>query len=183
MGQPLNFINFVQSADYSAEDEGYRMGKYEIKMGAKGQLSNDVPFFRFADVMMMKAECLLRTGDAGGAATLVSEVRARSFENSADATVTGAQLEQNSVYDYGFVENGVITEHDNTGSIQYGRFLDELGWEFAAELHRRSDLIRFGVYTTKTWLSHRPNGDYRSLFPIPQDQLNNNTNLKQNDGY
>jgi hypothetical protein len=183
MGLPLNFINFVQSADYSAEDEGYRMGKYEIKMGAKGMLSNDVPFFRLADVMMMKAECLLRTGDAGGAATIVSEIRARSFDNPADANVTGTQLQGNSAYAYGFVENGVITQPDHSGSIQYGRFLDELGWEFAAELHRRSDLIRFGVYTTKTWLSHRPNGAYRSLFPIPQDQLNNNTNLKQNDGY
>jgi len=183
MGLPLNFINFVQSADYSAEDEGYRMGKYEIKMGAKGQLSNDVPFFRLADVMMMKAECLLRTGDASGAATIVTEVRRRSFDNSSDAAVTGAQLQGNSAYVYGFVENGVITEPDKTGSIQYGRFLDELGWEFVAELHRRSDLIRFGVYTTKTWLSHRPNGAYRSLFPIPQDQLNNNTNLKQNTGY
>jgi starch-binding outer membrane protein, SusD/RagB family len=183
MGLPLNFINFVQSADYSAEDEGYRMGKYEIKMGAKGQLSNDVPFFRLADVMMMKAECLLRTGDASGAASIVTEVRRRSFDNSADAIVTGAQLQGNSAYNYGFVENGVITEPDKTGSIQFGRFLDELGWEFVAELHRRSDLIRFGVYTTKTWLSHRPNGAYRSLFPIPQDQLNNNTNLKQNTGY
>ena len=183
MGQPLNYINFVQSADYSSEDEGYRMGKYEIKMGAKGQLSNDVPIFRLADVMMMKAECLLRTGDASGAAIIVSEVRARSFDNPVNATVTGAKLEGNSVYKYGFVQNGIITEQDNTGSIQYGGFLDELGWEFAAELHRRSDMIRFGVYTKKTWLSHRPNGDYRRLFPIPQSQLNNNTNLVQNPGY
>jgi hypothetical protein len=183
MGLPLNYINFVQSADYAAEDEGYRIGKYEIKMGAKGQLSNDVPIFRLADVMMMKAECLLRTGNAGGAAALVTEVRQRSFDNPGDATVTGAQLQENSSYVYGFVENGVITELDNTGSIQFGRMLDELAWEFVGELHRRSDLIRYGVYTKKTWLSHRPNGDNRALFPIPQDQLNNNTNLVQNPGY
>jgi hypothetical protein len=183
MGQPLNFINFVKSADYASENEGYRMGKYEIKMGAKGQLSNDVPIFRLADIMLMKAECLLRTGNADGAAVLVTEVRNRSFGNTALATVTGAQLLQNSNYQYGFVQNGVITEPDNTGAIQYGRFLDELGWEFAAEIHRRSDLIRFGVFTTKTWLSHKPNGDYRTLFPIPQNQLNNNTNLVQNEGY
>ena len=65
----------------------------------------------------------------------------------------------------------------------YGRFLDELGWEFAQEAHRRQDQIRFGVFTTKKWLSHRPNGDYRSLFPIPQDELNKNPNLTQNQGY
>jgi len=183
MGQPLNFINFVKSADYASEDEGYRMGKYEIKMGAKGQLSNDVPIFRLADVMMMKAESLLRTAQNGNAATLVSEVRARAFDITADAMVSGSDLTNDSNYQYGFVEDGVITEPDATGAIQFGRFLDELGWEFAAEFHRRQDLIRFGVYTTKTWLSHRPNGDFRTLFPIPQSQLNNNTNLVQNPGY
>jgi hypothetical protein len=183
MGQPLVFTNFVKSADYASENEGYRLGKYEIKMGARGQLSNDVPIFRLADVMLMKAECLLRTGSADAAATIVTDVRKRSFDDIADATVTGAQLQANSSYVYGFVENGVITQPDNTPAIQYGRFLDELGWEFVGEFHSRTDLIRFGVYTTKTWLSHKPNGDYRKIFPIPQSQLNNNTNLIQNTGY
>jgi starch-binding outer membrane protein, SusD/RagB family len=67
--------------------------------------------------------------------------------------------------------------------IQYGRFLDELGWEFAIEGHRRQQLIRFGVFTTKTWFNHTPNGDYRSIFPIPQAQLDSNHKLTQNPGY
>lgn len=44
-------------------------------------------------------------------------------------------------------------------------------------------MIRFGIFTTKSWLSHKPNGDYRSLYPIPEQALTANPKLKQNPGY
>ncbi len=184
MGKPLEYVNILQSVDLSGEHEGYRIGKYEFKMGALSGLSNDVPFFRYADVLMMKAECLLRKGDADAAAALVTQVRGRAFiDNPGKSTVTGAELQAGSSYNYGFYESGVVTEPEGGGDIQYGRFLDELGWEFAAEARRRQDLIRFGVFTTKMWLSHRPNGDYRTIFAIPEAQINTNPNLTQNPGY
>jgi hypothetical protein len=31
-------------------------------------------------------------------------------------------------------------------------------------------MIRFGTYTTKSWLSHKPNGEYRIAFPCPNKQ-------------
>ena len=65
----------------------------------------------------------------------------------------------------------------------YGRFLDELGWEFASEGHRRQDMIRFGIFTTKTWFNHAPNGAYRTLFAIPENAMTTNSKLKQNPGY
>ena len=67
--------------------------------------------------------------------------------------------------------------------IKYGRFLDELGWEFAIEGHRRTDLIRFGIFTKKTWFNHKPNGDFRTIFAIPQGAIQTNSKLKQNTGY
>ena len=45
------------------------------------------------------------------------------------------------------------------------------------------DAIRFGVYTKKSWLSHQPQGDYRSVFPIPETVLTSNPNLEQNPNY
>lgn len=163
---------------------GYPIGKYEIKMGAKGSLSNDFPIFRYADVLMMKAECLLRTGKADQAAALVTEVRQRDFKSKpAKATLSGADLLKGSVYDYGYVKDGKIATDEGGADIKYGRFFDELGWEFAAEAHRRQDMIRFGVYSTKMWFQHKPVGTYRSLFSIPESVLNANSNLKQNPGY
>ena len=164
---------------------GFRIGKYVIKQNATGDMDNDFPFLRYGDVLMMKAESLLRTGDAGGAATLVTEVRQRAFRNNpAKATVTGADLTKGSTYQYGIqAPDGKVSTVNGGADIQFGRFLDELGWEFAAEAHRRQDLIRFGVYSTKQWFNHSPKDPTRSLFPIPQDEIAKNGNLKQNPGY
>jgi len=183
-GTQLNYINYMSTVDGCEFNEGYRLVKYEIGSGTSVNSSNDVPFFRYGDALMIKAECLLRTGNASEAATIVSEIRARDFKsNPAKATVTGAKLSGGSVYKYGEYANGVITNYEGGADIQYGGFLDELAWEFIGEHHRKQDLIRFGVYTTKSWFSHKPNGDYRAIFPIPQSQMEANHSLKQNPGY
>jgi hypothetical protein len=163
---------------------GYAIGKYQVAPGATSNASNDFPVFRYADIFMMKAECLLRTGQPDEAATLVTEVRQRAFKNNpALATVSGAQLALGSSYDYGYVQDGKIVTDEGGGDVKYGRFLDELGWEFAAEAHRRQDIIRFDVYSTKMWFQHKPVGTYTQLFPIAADVLATNPNLKQNPGY
>jgi len=178
----IDYVKFVEGIEKSKSNEGYRIGKYEIKVGAKGSLSNDFPVFRYADVLMMKAECLLRAGQTAEAAALVTQVRQRAFASTtpAKATVTVADLQKGSSYQYGYWNNGQITELQGGADVTYGRFLDELGWEFAAEGHRRQDLIRFGIFTTKKWFQHRPNGDNRKLFFIPQEEMNKNPNLIQN---
>lgn len=180
----VSYSKFVNSIDEAGRYEGYRIGKYEIKMGAKANLSNDFPVFRYAEILMMKAECLLRTGQADEAAEIVTTLRSRNFKsNPSKAIVTGADLMLGSKYQYGVWVSGTINPLEGGADIQYGRFLDELGWEFAVEAHRRQDLIRFDVFTKKSWFSHKPNGDTRKLWPIPQEELNKNPNLKQNPGY
>ncbi len=182
-GKPLAYINQLPGVDSSEEVHGFRLGKYQIANGELVGMSNDFPLFRYADVLLMKAEASLRSGDAATAAALVTQVRQRDFtSNPAKATVTAAQLSQPTVYDYG-LRNHLATTHDVVSDIQYGRMLDELGWEFAQEGRRRQDLIRFGVFTTKSWLSHSPNGAYRTLLPIPTSAIQTNGNLKQNTGY
>lgn len=178
-GKQVNFTKDLPDGLYTDEFEGYRMNKYEVKVSAKGSLDNDFPFFRYTEVLMIKAECLLRTGDKDAAAELVSLVRQRAFKTHPElATVTGDQLAENTVYKYGYVENYIITDPGDNSPVQYGRMLDELGWEFAWEAHRRRDNIRFGVFTKKSWLSHKPNGDDRITFSIPQQAINSNPNLK-----
>ena len=182
-GKPLAYRNYLPGVDISDEVDGFRLGKFEIAMGATNRLSNDWPLFRYADVLMMKAESMLRTGDADGAAVIVSQVRQRNFKsNPAKAVVTGADLLKGSSFDYG-LRNHLVTTEEGGADIKYGRFLDELGWEFNQEARRRSDMIRFGVFTKKSWLSHSPNGDYRALYPIPRTEIAKNTNLVQNPGY
>jgi hypothetical protein len=183
-GQPLVFTKNLPDGLYTGEAEGYRMNKFEVKNGAKRDLDNDFPFFRYAQVLLMKAECLLRTGNSGDAATLVSEVRARDFKGDpALAVVTVADLERDSRYNWGYVVNYSTTEKGDATAVQHGGLYDELGWEFAWEGYRRRDMIRFGTYTSKSWLSHRPNGAYRKVFPIPQQVINGNPKMAQNPDY
>ena len=164
--------------------QGFRCHKYEIKAGAKADLSNDFPYFRYTDVLMMKAESLLRTGNSEEAAQLVTQVRMRSFDDPEKATVTGAELMGDTTVKYGtLAEDGSIADPGDQTPVKYGRFLDELGWEFAAEARRRTDMIRFGVYQTKSWYNHTPQGTYTTLFPIGLEELNTNPNLTQNAGY
>lgn len=220
-GEPLVFSRAIPNGLHTDEFHGYRIAKYEIEPGTKWRLSNDIPIFRYATILLAKAESLLRSGQ-GGAGALVSEVRARAFDDAADATVTDAELNVDSSYRYGFYEKdfgydialwlesgesddakrkyGVpdavyqeasgktVSEYFNESPedlspIMYGRMLDEWGWETAWENNRRMDLIRFGVFTTKQWASHKPQGDYRTTWPIPQRALDANKNLKQTPGY
>lgn len=192
-GRGYDFVKFVPRIDSTDFNNGFPVWKYEIYAGETGASDVDYPVIRYAEVLMMKAEALLRTGRADDAALIVTQVRQRAFASTdpAKATVTGAELMQGSSYNYGWYDTDGVVKTGPGGSpvtdggadIQYGRFLDELGWEFAVEGHRRTDLIRFGVFTTKTWFNHTPNGDFRTIFAIPNSAINTNSNLTQNPGY
>jgi len=79
-GAPLVFTREVTSIEVgdNLEVTGIRPNKYPIDYpnDNSGNVDNDYPFFRFSDVLLMKAEALLRTGNAGGAATIVNNLRA-----------------------------------------------------------------------------------------------------------
>ena len=186
------FPNKLPSIYKTDTDDGYRVGKYEIKVGAKSLLSNDFPYFRYTEVLLMKAECLLRLGqNETEAAHIVSQIRERAFRESAHpekATVDAAWLKGDTHINYGTLdEKGQIDDAGNTEVVELGGLYDEWGWEFAAEARRRTDMIRFGTYQKKSWFNHTPTANDLNgnsiLFPIHLDHLNTNPNLQQNPGY
>lgn len=182
-GQPLNFTKDLPSANYTNEMEGYRMNKYEVEEDAQWSSSTDIPIFRYSEVLLMKAECLLRQNQSGAGA-LVTQVRQRDFKNNpTKAVVTDDDLKQDSKYPWGYVENYQIVDKGDQTPVKFGALFDEYMHEFAYESHARRDMIRFGVFTTKSWLSHKPNGAYRTVFPIPQGALAANPKLEQNPDY
>lgn len=69
----------LMDASYTAAQirmSGVRVSKFEIKKGAKDNLSNDFPIFRYADVLLMKAEAMIRQGNNGD--EFVNMVRERA---------------------------------------------------------------------------------------------------------
>ncbi|QKG55900.1 RagB/SusD family nutrient uptake outer membrane protein [Hymenobacter sp. BRD128] len=124
----------------------------------------DFPMFRLADVMLMYAEAVLRGGTGGSATQALAYVNAIRARAGAAPTTTGA-----------FTLNSILDERAR-----------ELFWEG----HRRTDLIRFGVYTTGyNWAykggvkAGKDVESFRSLFPIPNTDRVANSNLPQNPGY
>ncbi len=187
--------------------EGYRFKKYEITPDSYGTYGTDICFFRLADAMFIKAECLLRIGrDKQTAADLITEVRKRAFRDHPEKAVrTIADLEAGSVYDYGHREytsrgatnydpNSYVATYEGGDDIELGGLLDDLAWEFVGEQHRRQDLIRFhltskksNVWNGKSWFCKDAESDptdmNKNLFPIYVDFLNGNNELIQNPGY
>ncbi len=183
-GELMIVVNELPGVDSSEEVHSFRPLKFEVPVGSNpADMSNDWPIVRYADVLMMKAECLMRLGRPGAGA-LVTQVRLRNFPDNPDlATVTDAELTETSSYDYG-LRDYIKGETHETEAIQYGRFLDELGWEFCVEGHKRSDMIRFGVFTTRSRLTFEAKGEtFRRIGPIPLVEMNTNTKLEQNPGY
>ena len=130
-----------------------RIAKYPFIEGTPRYTSNDIPIFRYADLLLMKAELLMRSGgDMGLALNLVNEVRMR-----ANATPLA--------------------------ELTYENLLAERARELFAEGHRRSDMIRFGTFLDARWEKPEISADYATLWPIPQAQIDANSNLIQNPGY
>lgn len=61
---------------------GARVGKFEIAAGTGENLSNDFPLFRYADVLLMKAETQVRLNGPGAGDGFLNEVRTRAGVNS-----------------------------------------------------------------------------------------------------
>jgi hypothetical protein len=101
---------------------GARVIKYEIKSGAKENLSNDFPLFRLTDFYLMKAETEIRQGRSGD--QWINPIRTRAGVS----TWTGATLEQL------LAERGRelwVEGHRRQDMIRFGTFGNS-SWERAA---------------------------------------------------
>lgn len=126
----------------------------------------DFPLFRLAEMYLVYAEAVLRGGTGG------STTQALAYFN---------QLRQRA---YG-------NNNGNETTVNLDMIIDERGRELYWEGHRRTDLIRFGRFTTSTYLWPWKGGvqsgtgvpEFRRLYPIPATEIGSNPNIKQNPGY
>jgi hypothetical protein len=127
----------------------------------------DFPMFRLADAYLMYAEIALRGG--GG-----STAQGTAYVNLLRERAYGDQT-------------GNITEPELTLAFVLDERARELWWEG----HRRTDLVRYGLFTGGTyvwsWKGNVQAGaatePFRDLYPIPASELLANPNLTQNPGY
>jgi hypothetical protein len=142
-----------------SELEGAFLHKWEYQNDGlltsyKISMENDIFIFRYADVILLYAEALLRDGKGLDALALdgLKQIRER------------AGLKD-------------ITNWD------LDKLYIERGHEMALEGWRRQDMVRFGTYQNTWWAKKERTPDGKVLLPIPSEILNANPNLVQNEGY
>lgn len=161
------------------ETEGYSTTKYRNKTrtgaaapnqdAAKDFSDIDFPLFRLGEVYLNYAEAVLRGGsggDTGTALRYINALRTRAY-------------------------NGNTSGNISLSALNLDFMLDERGRELYYEAVRRTDLIRFGKFTTGAYLWAWKGGvkagttvaDKYNLFPLPPTDLSANPNLIQNPGY
>lgn len=199
------FFTNGQSKDISSmtdEASGYLSEKWSnlkddgttASNTADAGVETDFPLFRLADVYLMYAECVVRLHNdwdnwAGGS-------------DATDPTVI-ASRKQCAIYwinqlrerAYGKDENGnprgqvwASNFADDDAFLQF--ILDERARELYHEGYRRTDLIRYGQFTTNKYIWQWKGGTHDgqavdskyNIYPIPNTELTANPNL-HNDNY
>ena len=164
-GAPLIFTDAVRSIETgdNLEITGIRAYKYPIDFNneenGNGNVDNDYVYFRLGDVLLMKAEAILR----GGTGTT-----AGSYGGTALSIV-----------------NGLRTNRGATAlaAITLDEMINERARELYLESWRRQDLIRFGKFLLPMQEKPQASDPKYILLAIPNQALAINPNLKQNPGY
>jgi starch-binding outer membrane protein, SusD/RagB family len=166
----------IAISDESNFENGLHVNKWKNIRSDGGPISDvtanfsdvDFPVFRLSEMYLIYTEAVLRGGTGGDAATAlgyINLIRARAFGNA----------------------SGNI----NSSALTLDFILSERGRELYWEGHRRTDLIRYGLLTTATYLWPWKGGvssgtgvDAKfNLFAIPATNRTANPNLDQNPGY
>jgi hypothetical protein len=154
-----------EGAMFAEENSGVRLLKFSpVPNDADNSIrfNTDVPLIRYAEIEFMLAEIAFNKGNKSEAAEIINKVRERYF------TTTGGD------------PNPVPSDFDKY------RLADEWLIEFLGEGRRRTDLVRWNMFTTESWWDHPadgPNKEYLNRFPIPEAIINANSKIKQNPGY
>nr|WP_321408460.1 RagB/SusD family nutrient uptake outer membrane protein [uncultured Carboxylicivirga sp.] len=158
----LIFDQYVNQAgvtvDLTLNANNLRSLKYFDNTATAAQHGNDFPLLRYADILMLRAEALNElNGPTATNVALLNEVLNRAGLDDID-------------------------ENDFTKETLRDFILAERGKEFYYEGLRRTDLIRHGKLISKAIeRGVTAAKDYHILYPIPQAEIDANSNISQED--
>ncbi len=119
-------------------------------------MENDFILMRYADVVLMYVECLIRQNKQADAALVPDFITIRTRAGLTPMTAADLTLD---------------------------KFLVERQHEMALEGWVHNDLVRFGKYLNKWWAKPADSKPGYILLPIPEEKRGANPNLGQNEAY
>lgn len=156
-GTRFGATSYDLGKDELAWNSGYRNIKFLADpVSTTRNQNNDMPVFRLSDIILMKAEAILRGGTATNGHTALSLVNSLRAVRTTSAPLTSVDL-----------------------NFLYSERCRELSWE----CWHRNDMIRFGRFEDAWGLGKNNADTYRRLFPITTGARAVNPNLTQNPGY
>lgn len=161
-------IKDYESVTGTAESfsDGAMIVKYEFDPARVGPWSgNDIVLHRLGEIYLTLSEALNEeNGPNQESIDLINELRDRAFNKDPTKRIQLAD----------FATKESLRDH----------ILDERSWELYAENYRRDDLLRHGKYIKQAVDRGISNAqEFHILYPIPQEEIDRNSNLNQNDGY
>lgn len=143
------------------EEKGSLPMKMSVDPAIPGSITGtDYVIYRYADVLLYRAEALNELqGPNSESLSIINTIRKRAGLNE----IESSGWSKSSLRD---------------------KILQERQWELCFEGFRRQDLIRHGSFINNALSRNKRNAkDYHVLYPIPQNVISENPNIKQNPGY
>lgn len=143
-----------------------------INQGNEDAASNKV-YIRYADVLLWKAECLIKTDKVSEAIDLINQIRERARKTVGVDGVIVPPV-------------GTLPARDRMASKEqaWEWLIHERRVELALESHRFRDLKRWGIAKEVLNANGQDFQDRNYLFPIPQKDIDKSGGkLTQNEGY
>jgi hypothetical protein len=77
-GNPLIYTENIVDFVAAEQNEGVRLNKYEVKLDEVWERDHDWVVMRYSEILLMKAECLVRLGTPALARPLIAQIRTRA---------------------------------------------------------------------------------------------------------
>ncbi|AWI26004.1 RagB/SusD family nutrient uptake outer membrane protein [Flavobacterium pallidum] len=148
-GEPLTYTEEITSVADAKENEGVRIGKYEMRAGDKWERDNDWVLIRYSEILMMQAECYVRLGSPDLAAPFIQQITSR------------AGTEMPAVIDLDFINKELLREfafegRRRTDNIRFGTFFQPWWEKGTTEPYKAIFPIPASVLSTNTNLHQNP---------------------------